>query len=211
MMRHFDGLAESYADWPETTPGNWHKAIHFGVLDRAELDHRDVLLDLGCGTGRLVQQVAPHVLRSVGVDASPGMLALARARKPPLANVDWVIGDLRNPPNVEGLSTVTMCYAVRYLDSDERTALFRKLHRRMGRDGLLVIGDILWSMAPDVVDEVEGWLDEGVAHTVLVSEIERELRDAGWWPWVDRVHPALAVIRCAWIDPRDRDPQKRGG
>lgn len=36
--------------------------------------------DLGCGTGRLAQAVAPYVRRVVAVDESPDMLAAARAR-----------------------------------------------------------------------------------------------------------------------------------
>lgn len=36
--------------------------------------------DLGCGTGRLAQAVAPYVRRVIAVDESPDMLAAARAR-----------------------------------------------------------------------------------------------------------------------------------
>jgi len=38
------------------------------------------LLDIGTGTGRLLELLAPRVSTALGVDASPAMLALARAR-----------------------------------------------------------------------------------------------------------------------------------
>ena len=38
------------------------------------------LLDIGCGTGALLELVAPHVQAAIGVDASRDMLALARTR-----------------------------------------------------------------------------------------------------------------------------------
>ena len=200
MMRHFDALAHSSQNWPDTVFGNWHKTSCYQILDRSELDHSDILLDLGCGSGWLAHQVAPHVKQVTAVDCSANSIALARARTPARPNVDWHVGDLRNPPHAEGLTTVTMCHSVRYLDRDERKSLFRKLHTRLSKDGLLVIGDILWSLDPSVIEGAEDWLDEDVSWPVLVSDIDQELKDAGFWPWIDRIHSAMAVIRAARVD-----------
>jgi ubiquinone/menaquinone biosynthesis C-methylase UbiE/DNA-binding transcriptional ArsR family regulator len=46
----------------------------------ALLDPGWVVGDLGCGTGRVAEVVAPYVRRVVGVDESPDMLAAARSR-----------------------------------------------------------------------------------------------------------------------------------
>jgi ArsR family transcriptional regulator len=43
------------------------------------------LLDIGTGTGRVLELLAPRIRQGVGVDASKAMLALARAR---LASAD---------------------------------------------------------------------------------------------------------------------------
>jgi SAM-dependent methyltransferase len=40
----------------------------------------DVLLDLGCGTGHHLCALGPEVTRGIGIDISPGMIELARAR-----------------------------------------------------------------------------------------------------------------------------------
>jgi len=40
----------------------------------------DVVLDLGCGHGHHLLALGPEVARGIGIDVSPGMIALARAR-----------------------------------------------------------------------------------------------------------------------------------
>lgn len=40
----------------------------------------DVVLDLGCGNGHHLLALAPEVARGIGIDVSPGMIELARAR-----------------------------------------------------------------------------------------------------------------------------------
>ncbi|PWI17846.1 SAM-dependent methyltransferase [Streptomyces sp. Act143] len=54
------------------------------------------VLDVGCGTGRLLARAraAGHRGRLVGVDPAAAMLVQARRREP---RVEWVLGDLRTP------------------------------------------------------------------------------------------------------------------
>jgi 2-polyprenyl-6-hydroxyphenyl methylase/3-demethylubiquinone-9 3-methyltransferase len=40
----------------------------------------DVVLDLGCGNGHHLLALGPEIARGVGIDVSPGMIELARAR-----------------------------------------------------------------------------------------------------------------------------------
>lgn len=66
-----------------------------------------VFVDLGCGTGRAVMQVAgefPGIARAVGIELGPTRLEQAEAalelllkeqRRPPLAPVEFVLADLR--------------------------------------------------------------------------------------------------------------------
>jgi len=54
------------------------------LLRHTHVDDRSVL-EIGCGTGRYTVEIAPHAARYVGVERSPQMLALARARCAELA------------------------------------------------------------------------------------------------------------------------------
>jgi ubiquinone/menaquinone biosynthesis C-methylase UbiE len=47
----------------------------------------DVVLDLGCGNGHHLLPLAPEIAHGIGVDISPGMIALAHAR---LRTSSWV-------------------------------------------------------------------------------------------------------------------------
>ena len=75
-----DSFRRDGADWDEVRAlGLDEGAIDLAVL--AALPPRlDRLLDIGTGTGALLERVAPRVESALGVDASREMLALARAR-----------------------------------------------------------------------------------------------------------------------------------
>ncbi len=62
------------------------------------LNDQWVVGDLGCGTGRLSEVLAPYVSRVVAVDASPEMLSGARLRLAPYQNVDLRGGELEALP-----------------------------------------------------------------------------------------------------------------
>ena len=63
------------------TPPHHYAHDHTFVISRARtLGGRGRLLDLGCGTGVLVEKALAAGLDSIGIDSSPKMLQLARAR-----------------------------------------------------------------------------------------------------------------------------------
>jgi SAM-dependent methyltransferase len=79
-------------------------AERFWAGGQADLDHMlsvlgaavgpdDVVVDLGCGVGRLTRALAGRAREVVGIDVSPRMLALAREHNARVTNVRWVAGD----------------------------------------------------------------------------------------------------------------------
>ncbi|AFY46669.1 methylase involved in ubiquinone/menaquinone biosynthesis [Nostoc sp. PCC 7524] len=73
----FDRWAPSY-DW--LLPSVFYKAVHKRLLEYVDLPEQANILDLGCGTGRLLERLATQYseLRGTGLDLSPNMLRLAR-------------------------------------------------------------------------------------------------------------------------------------
>src|SRR3954470_5238460 len=53
----------------------------------------DVVVDIGCGVGRLTRPLAERASKVWGVDVSEEMLNLAREHNPRLENVTWLLGD----------------------------------------------------------------------------------------------------------------------
>jgi ubiquinone/menaquinone biosynthesis C-methylase UbiE/DNA-binding transcriptional ArsR family regulator len=62
------------------------------------IDERWTIADLGCGTGRMTETLAPFVARVIAVDGSEEMLAAARARLGAYSNVDIRHGTLEAVP-----------------------------------------------------------------------------------------------------------------
>ncbi len=77
------------------------------------------LLDIGTGTGRLLEVLAPRVEYAVGVDQSREMLALARANlaRAGLDNVEIRQGDMYALPfEADGFDVVTIHHVLHYAD-----------------------------------------------------------------------------------------------
>jgi SAM-dependent methyltransferase len=102
------------------------------------------VLDLGCGTGRLLAALEPS--RGVGVDFSPAMVEEARRRHPEL---EFHVGDVEDPdalPHVVGpFDVILLSDTVGSLEDCEAT--LRGLHRWCHCDTRVVIAyySRLWS------------------------------------------------------------------
>src|SRR5438105_14084760 len=62
------------------------------------------VLDAGAGTGRMLELLAPHIRRGVGIDSSPVKLAMVRDRlaKADILNCEVARGDVSRLPCVDG-------------------------------------------------------------------------------------------------------------
>ena len=94
--------------------GFWRRGEE--VVDRMfalagfEPRREEVVVDIGCGVGRLTRALAARVGHVYGVDVSREMLALARLHSPDLHNVVWLHGDGRGL-GVLDASSVDGCFS----------------------------------------------------------------------------------------------------
>ena len=63
-----------------------------GLLSVLEPQAGESILDLGCGTGHLTQEIAETGARVIGIDASPEMVAKARTLYP---DIEFLVADAR--------------------------------------------------------------------------------------------------------------------
>ena len=131
-------------------------AIEHAVLDAAG-EHPGRLLDIGMGTGRLLERMAGRVEHGVGVDASRAMLALARSRlsKPELAHCAVRQADMYRLPMGSGSFDTAILQMVLHYAEDPAAAL-TEAARVLRPGGLLLVVDLLQH------DRVE--LTERLAH-----------------------------------------------
>jgi ubiquinone/menaquinone biosynthesis C-methylase UbiE len=80
--RAFDELAPTYDKWFETGLGAFADKVERRLLFELLAPRPgELIMDVGCGTGRYVQELARRGAQAVGVDPSIGMLSVA-ARAP---------------------------------------------------------------------------------------------------------------------------------
>jgi len=105
--------------------------------------HPRRLLDIGTGTGRLLELVADRCERALGVDASRDMLALARARiaERGLANAAVRQADLYRLPLADAAFDVVALQMVLHYADDPATAL-AEAARVLRPEGTLLVVDL---------------------------------------------------------------------
>jgi SAM-dependent methyltransferase len=95
-------------------------AAYFALFPWAALPAGAVGMDIGCGSGRWAERVAPRVGHLIGIDASPAALAVARRNLAGLANVTLHRASVDALPVADG--TLDFAYALGVLHHVPDTA-----------------------------------------------------------------------------------------
>jgi ArsR family transcriptional regulator len=113
------------------------------------------LLDIGTGTGRLLELLAPRVSAGLGIDASRAMLALARARlaKPGLTHCAVRLADMYRLPLADGGFDLVVLQMVLHYAEDPRGALAEAV-RALAPGGRLVVVDLAAHGRTDVMSRL---------------------------------------------------------
>ena len=130
-------------------PLDWHAATYHRVagpqeawareiLERLPLDGEEVVLDAGCGSGRVTRLLLERLPggRVIGVDASPSMIERAKETLAGEERVDLRCQDLLELTLPEQVDAVFSCAVFHHIGDHER--LFAGLRGSLRDGGLLV-------------------------------------------------------------------------
>lgn len=169
-------FAENAAGWDELRSLHVaEQAVETAMLRAIGPRPVDAMLDLGTGTGRLLELFAPLYQRGVGVDASPDMLAVARANleRAGLRTAQVRRGDIYHLALArDSYDLVTLHQVLHYLDEPGRA--IAEAARVLRPGGRLLIADF----APHALE----FLRERHAHRRLGFDhdtVRRWLEEAG--------------------------------
>src|SRR5215207_9836807 len=158
--------------------------VEAAVLDALGTRSIRNLVDLGTGTGRMLQLLAPRAHRTVGLDASHAMLSVARANleKAGLRGIELRQGDIYAPPFPRDTFDLVVIHQVlHYLDDPARA--IREAARLVAPGGRILVVDFAphnleflreaqahrrLGFAPE---QVAAWLDEAGLECALNCEI----------------------------------------
>jgi len=143
--------AAAAASWFESNAGQWD-AIRSLHIAESEVEQAMVavlgdepvsqLIDIGTGTGRMLELFAGHAERALGIDRSSEMLRLARAKlsERGLANAELRQADLYALPLADGAADVAIIHHVLHF-AQQPGAAIAEAGRVLAPGGRLLIAD----------------------------------------------------------------------
>lgn len=139
----FDRWANSY-DW--TFPSFIYQAIHKRLLSQVELSANANVLDLGCGTGRLLNRLANQFseITATGLDLSPQMLRVARQNNRHRPRLIYLEGNAENLPFVEGQFNAVF-NTISFLHYPQPDQVLKEVARVLSPGGKFYLVDITFN------------------------------------------------------------------
>jgi SAM-dependent methyltransferase len=135
------------------------------------------LVDVGCGPGHVTHYLSARGLPALGVDLSPGMVAVARRLYPTLEVLEGSILDL--PLADSSCSGVLSLYSIIHLPRAVVPVALGEFHRVLRPDGVLLLG----FHAGDQQLHLDEWLGREVSldgYLFDPADIARELEAVGF-------------------------------
>jgi SAM-dependent methyltransferase len=184
---------EGWEGWDAYAPFyDWENARTLGRRDvpfwrQLALNARGIVLELGCGTGRITLPLARAGVRIVGIDRSEPMLARARGRirRARLRHAPLVRGDIRHLPFTRaatggGFALVVAPYGVlqSLLRERDLSATLRAVYDALepgGAFGLELVADLpSWEEYRKRVS-LKGWRRaSGGSHVTLLETVRQD-------------------------------------
>ncbi len=207
----YNTVAEDYAArFPGTEP---EQPIDVAMIDQfvsqLAVGRRDVL-DAGCGTGRLSRYLTDRGCRVVGVDLSPGMIAMAQRDHPDIETQVASITEL--PFGDAHFGGIVYWYSTIHVADDDLAEVFREARRVLVPNGLVLVAFQVGEGSRDVAG---GYRALGYDVTLtrfnrMPDQMTRQLADAGFVEEArlvrrrfasERDDQAFALYRLAEVGP----------
>jgi len=128
------------------------------------------VLDLGCGSGvPVAQHLAEHGLNVTGVDSSPSLISLCRARLPAH---EWLVGDMRSLQLTRQFAGILAWDSFFHLRPDDQRHMFGVFAHHAAAEAVL-----MFNSGPSHGEAIGAYRGDPLYHASLSPEEYRELLD----------------------------------
>ena len=133
ITKWYDALSKNYDELYGEEQNKKHTKV-LQVLGNREFN---IVVDVGCGTGKLLELIAPRSKVALGIDLSAQMLSKGKQRRTDLG-IQWIRADASHLPLqdriVDGVTSVSMTESGAVLDEH-----FNEISRIATEDALMVM------------------------------------------------------------------------
>ncbi len=174
VAAHFNEVAREYDRWKKK---NWYYYDSLYSIARRNASGAKLLLDVGCGTGAMMQVVSPQ--EGVGIDVSPAMAAIAGHNNANYSQYRFEVADIATYDGAGRFDRILFFDVIEHV-SDIPSSI-RSLSRALAPGGELVISmaNPLWE---PILMAAERWglkMPEGPHHRIWGGELRRLASGAG--------------------------------
>jgi ArsR family transcriptional regulator len=173
-----DSFRDKGADWDEMRALDLPAPdVEAALLSLVPLHAGGRLLDIGTGTGRVLELLAPRFRQALGIDASKAMLALARARLagPGFAHCNVRLADMYRLPLATGVYDTVVLQMVLH-HAEDPALVVNEAARVLRPGGRLLLIDLLRHDRHDVTGRLAhrwpGFSDAAVNRLFIAAELK---------------------------------------
>lgn len=198
--QRFNNASKQYV----TDSYDWRSKSAELINELVKPNVNDVLLDLGCGTGKQIVELSQKIKLAFGIDISEGMIEQAKENieNEGLLNIEFYIGTFEEPNlnvdlNKKSITKIISNYALHHLTTTYKEKAIEKMIS-IGGESLqsIVIGDLMFFENPE--DYTNEFSEVGYGPEVdfpsRVEELEKCFLNFGFTVEVHKLHPLVGVI-----------------
>jgi ubiquinone/menaquinone biosynthesis C-methylase UbiE len=198
-----ESFRQKGADWDEMRALDLPaQAVEDALLTLIPAGPEGRLLDIGTGTGRVLELLAPRVRQALGVDASKAMLALARARlsAPGFAHCAVRLADMYRLPLADrSFDTVVLQMVLHH--AEDPAGAVREATRILAPGGKLLVIDLALHGQTDLTGKLAhrwpGFSDDAINQMFTSAEVEWRDPVTIPGPLAVRIWPAIRMAADA--------------
>lgn len=164
----------------------------------------DIILDMGCGTGKQIIELSNSIKYGIGIDISEGMIrqSTENASEEDRQNVEFFIGTFDEPDkNVDlkekGITKIISNYALHHLNLQEKKKAIEKMIYIGGQSlQTIVIGDLMFFENPDKYEDEYDEIGYGPGgdQPSKVEELIKCFSELNFNIEVHQLHPLVGVL-----------------